>query len=72
MKKLFVCFWGTLSLLCSAPLHAGEDGAQGKTWKTLTELSAVEQAQIDLGTDTPRDPQVSYLPAERFPFSPPY
>src|SRR5437899_2050825 len=72
MTKLFVCFWGTLALLCAAPLHAGEDGTQGKTWKTLAELSAPEQAQLDLRTDTPRDAQVPYLPAERFPFSPPY
>src|SRR5713226_1830082 len=72
MTKLFVCFWIGLTFLFSVPVRAGEDSTQGKTWKTITELSATEQAQIDLRTDTPRDSQVPYLPAERFPFSPPY
>ena len=72
MRKLGVCLWGTLSLLFSVPVQADEDGRQEKTWKTMTELSATEQAQLDLRTDAPRDSQVPYLPAERFPFSPPY
>ena len=72
MIKRFVYVWGTLLLLCSASWGAGQDGTPSKTWKTIAELSATEQAQIDLRTDTPRDPQVPYLPAERFPFSPPY
>src|SRR5215475_2721237 len=72
MIKLFVYVWGTLLLLCSASWGAGQDGTPSKTWKTIAELSATEQAQIDLRTDTPRDPQVPYLPAERFPFFPPY
>lgn len=47
-------------------------GPRAKTWKTLAELSAEEKAILDLRTETPRDPQIPYLPAERFPFSPPY
>jgi hypothetical protein len=46
--------------------------AKGKTWKTVDELSAEERASLDLLTDTPRDQQFPYLPAERFPFSAPY
>jgi len=72
VTKLFVYFWIALLLFFSAPLRAGEDGTPHKTWKTIAELSATEQAQIDLRTGSPRDPQVPYLPAERFPFSPPY
>ncbi len=72
VTKRLVFFWAALSLLFFAPVPAGEDGTQGKTWKTILELSATEQAQIDLHTDTPRDPRVPYLPAEQFPFSPPY
>jgi hypothetical protein len=72
VAKLFVYFWIALLLFFSAPLRAGEDGTPHKTWKTIAELSATEQAQLDLRTGTPRDPQVPYLPAERFPFSPPY
>ena len=72
MTKLFVCFWCTLALLCSASWSVGQDGTSGKNWKTLAELSSTEKAQIDLSTDTPRDSRVPYLPAERFPFSAPY
>src|SRR5262245_57040789 len=72
MTKLFVYFCSVLALLCSAAWSAGQDGTPGKTWKTLAELSAAEKAEIDLSTDTPRDSQIPYLPAERFPFSPPY
>jgi hypothetical protein len=48
----------------------GRDGA--RTWKTVAELSAQERERIDLSTDTPRDTTFPYLPAERYPFSPPY
>jgi hypothetical protein len=43
------------------------DGVRGKTWKTVDELSPEEKATIDLRADTPRDSQISYLPAEKFP-----
>jgi hypothetical protein len=49
-----------------------ENGHSPKTWKTIDELSAEEKAMLDLRVETPRDSQVPYLPAERFPFSPPY
>ncbi len=43
-----------------------------KTWKTIDELSAEERAELDLRTDTPRDAQMPYLPAEPYPFTAPY
>jgi hypothetical protein len=43
-----------------------------KTWKTIVELSPKELADLDLRADTPRDTQIPYLPAEAYPFSPPY
>jgi hypothetical protein len=43
-----------------------------RTWRTVSELSEMERADIDLRTETPRDPQILYLPAEKYPFSPPY
>src|SRR5438552_6111046 len=43
-----------------------------KTWKTLDELSPEERAAVDVRLETPRDPQLPYLPAEPYPFSPPY
>ncbi len=47
--------------------HNGE-----RTWKTLAELSADEKVHIDLSENTPRHPQFSYLPAEPYPFQPPF
>ncbi len=43
-----------------------------KTWKTIDELSVQELQMLDLRTTTPRDAQIPYLPAEAYPFSPPY
>jgi hypothetical protein len=47
-----------------------EQGVQhpGKTWKSLSELSEGERAQIDLSTDTPRHAEIPYLPAEPYPY----
>jgi hypothetical protein len=43
-----------------------------KTWQTVAELSAKELERIDLATDTPRHQTFPYLPAELYPFTPPY
>lgn len=43
-----------------------------KSWKTVAELSETERRRIDPRTDTPRDPAVPYMPAETYPFEPPY
>jgi len=43
-----------------------------RTWKTLEELLPEERAELDIRLETPRDPQIPYLPAEIYPFSPPY
>jgi hypothetical protein len=62
---LFLFCWFSL-------LHAGENNKYGKTWKTVDELSAAERTGLDLRVETARDPQIPYLPLERFPFTPPY
>ena len=72
MKQFVIYFWLVVALLGAAPLRATENGAGGKTWKTVAEMSAVEKVEVDLRTETPRDPQVPYLPAEKYPFAPPY
>jgi hypothetical protein len=46
--------------------------AESRSWKYLSELSEAERRNIDLRTDTPRDPTLPYLPAEPYPFTPPY
>lgn len=71
--SISLCLLSTVSLFiglgsgrhaCAQPLT--------KTWKTIDELSAEERAELDFRADTPRDPQIPYLPAEPYPFSPPY
>jgi hypothetical protein len=51
---------------------ASENGAAPRTWKTVSELTPQELRQVDLRTETPRHPEYSYLPAEPYPFTPPY
>ena len=56
----------------STALADQNNTALRKTWKVVAELSDEEQAVLDFQTDAPRDATVPYLPAERFPFQPPY
>src|SRR5258705_3185389 len=50
----------------------GESKMQARTWRSVTDLSVSERELLDLQTQTPRDPKLPYLPAELFPFIPPY
>lgn len=65
-----VCLWAAWTEAGLLWAQSERDG--GKTWKTVAELSAVELERIDLATDTPRHPSFPYLPAEQYPFTPPY
>ncbi len=68
----FCSFWLASSFVTTKDLYAAEIGSGGKTWKTIEELATTEKADIDLRTDTPRDAQLPYIPAEHYPFAPPY
>lgn len=57
--------------IVDAPQALAEE-APKRTWRTPAELSAKELQHIDQSTDTPRHPGIPYLPAEAYPFSPPY
>ncbi len=46
--------------------------AESRSWKYLNELSEEERKPIDPRTETPRDAALPYLPAEAYPFTPPY
>jgi len=72
MSKLLFLFFCIFVLVPASVTSAAEKGPGGKTWKTAEELSATEKAEIDLRTDTPRDAQIPYIPAEKYPFTPPY
>jgi hypothetical protein len=43
-----------------------------RTWRYVHELSEEELRGVDLRVETPRDATFPYLPAEPYPFSPPY
>ena len=70
---LLVCCLLCSGSLGAATVAAGQDGLPPpKTWKTAAELTAEEKRALDFRTDTPRAASVPYLPAESFPFQPPY
>ena len=66
----------TLSLfvfsVCFAPAVWADSPAAAKTWRVVGELTEAERQLFDPRTDTPRDPERPYMPAERYPFQPPY
>ena len=66
----------TCLLLCAVAIPpvwgTSENDDALRTWKTISELSPAELAQVDLRTDTPRQAEYPYVPAEPYPFTPPY
>src|SRR5215213_5066874 len=61
-----------LLLISVANGRAAEIPSSSRTWKTVDELSLEELQNLDLRTETPRDSQISYIPAEAYPFTAPY
>jgi len=66
---LSLCLW---MLTASSVWGENDNGDGAHPWKTVSELSAEELAQVDLRTDSPRRSDYPYLPAESYPFTPPY
>ena len=75
-RSPFARRWVRLVLLLVASLSfspaAGENAAGGRSWKALAELAESELARLELAASTPRHPEYPYLPAEPYPFRPPY
>lgn len=70
-KRFSFLFTALLCVLgCSLSLRGAF--AETRTWKYLHELSEDERRGIDSRTETPRDAQQPYLPAEAYPFTSPY
>lgn len=63
MQQMIVIAW------CLSAVAAM--GAE-QTWKTVDQMSAADKALFDPATSTPRDSEFPYMPAERYPFEPPY
>ena len=59
---------GCLLLLGLLGPSAGAD----QTWRTVDQLTEEERAQFDPDTAAPRDAALPYVPAEAYPFKPPY
>ena len=72
MRKLFFLLLCISGLVVTPIAFAVEKDSGGKMWKAVEELSETEKAEIDLRIDTPRDAQIPYIPAEKYPFVPPY
>lgn len=69
-KRSITAGFAVLSLLVLQALVAGAEPS--KTWRGLEALTPTERERIDLRDDTPRDAEVSHLPAEKYPFEAPY
>jgi hypothetical protein len=62
-----------LLLLVASAAHADAPAAEANgTWKRVSEFSPEERALIDWREETPRHPEVPYLPTEPFPFEAPF
>lgn len=64
-----------LAISCAAGLMSGATvswAASAQTWRAVSELSAEELQNVDLRAETPRDATFPYLPAEPYPYAPPY
>ncbi len=73
-KEMLQYISGLLLCLVIVSSSWGESKSRDtvRTWKTLSELSSEELAQVDLRGETPRQAEYPYLPAEPYPFTPPY
>jgi len=56
----------------ATPTWAQAARSNARTWKAVAELSPQDRARIDFSVETPRHSKFPYLPAEPYPFSPPY
>jgi len=63
---------GALASVFPCGAAYADTAASVRTWKTVAELSPEERAAVDFSLETPRHAEFPYLPAEPFPFAPPY
>lgn len=59
-------------VLTLATFAQGSEADTKRTWRAIAELTETERTLIDKRTTTPRDSRFPYMPAERYPFEPPY
>jgi hypothetical protein len=62
-----------LLLLIASATHADQPlSGENGTWKRVSEFSPEEKTLIDWRAETPRAVEISYLPAEPYPFEAPF
>jgi hypothetical protein len=72
-KPLGITLCAALCLVLFPNVHAGETRVSTKrSWKRVAEFLPDERTQFDFRSDTPRDPKIPYIPAEPYPFTPPF
>jgi hypothetical protein len=70
---MLLALGAVLSLLLTNATGADEPVVRSqRTWRRVAELSLDEKALLDFRTETPRDPGIPYLPAEKYPFTAPF
>ena len=72
--RLAVCLLAAL-LVFHTPTWADDTSVAPqaeRSWRLLSELTPEERQRLDFSTDTPRDATIPYMPAEPYPFEPPY
>ena len=62
---------GLLAWIAPSPAIS-ETSPLVRTWTPVEDMSDAALASVHLETDTPRDARLGYLPAEPYPFTPPY
>jgi hypothetical protein len=66
-------FSAVASILLAVAAYAEPPRAPANgTWKRVSDFSPAENAPIDWSSETPRDGDIPYLPAERYPFEAPF
>jgi len=66
------CLFWQSQVPFSVSVADAEERNGERTWKTPNELSVAEKARIDFSEHVPRHPEIPYLPAEPYPFQPPF
>jgi hypothetical protein len=73
LRTALVGLSGALAVLISLTAASEElDAVAKRSWTRTAELPPQERALIDSRSDAPRDPEIPYLPAEQYPFEPPF
>lgn len=72
LRLVRAIFAGALVFVVALGTSASAEEKEKKTWRIIDELSTQELARLDFSENTPRHATIPYMPAEPYPFEPPY